>query len=255
MYALHGCGTPSSTDTAPTDATGSNDAAGAGGVSLSVTSSTQMTTIGSTPAHSGNVFLVASLTLTNDSVASPIPANLTLFTLSTDASLVYAASARSVQLSSPCPTTTMIATGGMISCRLAFEIPASETAITLAYDDHAMHTANAAVPAPTIEQGVSNCQFACGAQMPMTINCARCVQSQTICQAEQQALESAFMADDNRYNAFITCKINHGVCSSTSTDSWLNSCQSYWGACDPNLEALEDAYWGCLAANCASMCQ
>ncbi len=136
---------------------GSGDTTGSGmpavGLSLEVTHAVVTSVIYDAnqypnKAGNGNQFLVVDVTLSNKDIPKVL-SQQDLFTLKTNASLLYPPSYHSGELPKPCPNVG-IAPGGSVACQLAFEIPLASQGTSLSYDDLMGATATAKVPAATV---------------------------------------------------------------------------------------------------------
>ncbi len=116
---------------------------------LSVKSATSPDQIAGQAPPTGSTFEQISLTLHNDSSATPLSTLPTLFTLETDHALVLDVAAQQTELATPCIGNASVAAGGSLSCDVVFELPSGQTGTMLEYDDLMGHSASKAVPAAT----------------------------------------------------------------------------------------------------------
>ncbi len=138
MILAAGCGGGDST----TDANGTSSSAGVG---LTIASASSSTKIGGVAAGSGNEFITVAITLANTGAKVPLSTSPALFSLATDASIDYTASA--LAPSNACSANVSVAMGGTQSCSLAFEVPTAQKPTELLYNDVHGDTAMVAVPA------------------------------------------------------------------------------------------------------------
>jgi hypothetical protein len=115
-----------------------------GAFSLTVDSATEPGDIGTLAPTSGNVWVVVDLTLANTGSSTPLSVDPVLFSLQTSQSLVVTASP--VNVASECSTTVSVASGGHLECKVAFQVPDSQTPTDLLYDDLRGDKATASLP-------------------------------------------------------------------------------------------------------------
>lgn len=101
-------------------------------VSLSVDDAQLDRAIGTTQPADGHIFVDVGITLANVAETTPLPAAFTWYTLTTASLLVYPVSPLSAGLSPSCGNFA-IAAGGHTSCRIAFDIPATEVPVRVEY--------------------------------------------------------------------------------------------------------------------------
>jgi hypothetical protein len=127
---------------------------------------------GYSPNKEGNLFLVLTATLKNESETPPLPASFELFSLKTVDQLVYAPTGISSSLDGACLGDVSVAAGGTKTCIVAFEVAPTAKAQELDYvmPKHVSLAAN--VPAPT--------QAACDEPPMITQNCYSCMQQRCV---------------------------------------------------------------------------
>lgn len=119
------------------------------GASLTVNAAALRSSLNGTSPQQGRSFLRLDITLANQSVAQPLRADLTLFSVSTAGNLSVLASPSTALLDNECTADLAVAEGGSISCGLAFEVPDTDQATELVYDDPVSGARLvAAIPAP-----------------------------------------------------------------------------------------------------------
>jgi hypothetical protein len=115
--------------------------------SISVDNAKLERAIAQTQAGPGDVFLDVSVTLTNSTESSPLPATFSRYSLETTSALVYPPSAASAALVPSCGNVA-VARGGHLTCRVAFELPADEMPSQIIYTS-AMGDLVATAPIPS----------------------------------------------------------------------------------------------------------
>ena len=169
-HATNGAG-PSTT------ATGSQTG-GDGDAALAVTKAELTGEVSScTPSTQGDMFLVLTATLTNESQTPPLVASYDLFSLKTVDQLVYSPTTVSAELDDACDGEVSIAAGGAKTCAIAFEVPASVTAQELDYAMPRRISLSASVPAPT--------QQSCDPPPVATTSCVQCLQQRCVSNTQQ----------------------------------------------------------------------
>ena len=197
---------------------------------LDIGSATEMTTLSGISAKAGDTFVVLSLSLKNVSAKVALSTNPVLFSLSSDAAIVYAPSP--VQPQDACDPAISIAVGGHVDCSIAYEIPAGTKLTSLSYNDLKGNIASVAIP------GVSTTSESCMTVAPWLGElglCGNCVSDQ--CATEKQT-----------YTA--SCS----TCETTCSTSFDTLCTCEAGCDSTSCQSLFEAYMGCLAEDCASVC-
>ena len=211
--------------------------ASSGSLSLKVDSSTApRSTLDGFTASNGNGYVVLALTLSNESSTTPLSANPVLFSLRTDRSLVIAIS--SAQPTNPCNPAFSVATGGTLSCNLAFEVPKGQTPADLLYDDLRGNKATAPVPAPAPVTGAGACSEMTSWYSNPSAACESCLGSagNDVC----TAFATKYTASCNACSQ--TCGQNDDPCTCERT-------------CDTSkCQGLFDAYMKCFYDACSGSC-
>ena len=241
VLCLVGCGGAMN----PAGGSGGNGA-GSGHVGLAVDSVDAPPTVGGVAPAPGRAWVTVALTLNNVDAASPVPAAQIYFTLATHAGLVLTAAAESAELAPPCAADTSLARGGMLACALAFEVPTTDAAATLDYDDHEGDGATAVVPTPSTPSAPA-CETVASWKNVDSNDCRSCAEAAEAsggpCIAAQQAFTNCAPA------AFGTCD---DACLMQTTDATaLCTCEA---KCAPGCDAQYEAYGRCFIAACASVC-
>ena len=104
------------------------------GVTLTVESSQQISSINGINVTNGEIFVAVALELDNDSSAStPLPLAFVLFTADTATGIVYTANAETGVYAGGCDPSTSLTSGHSVTCSVIFEMPASAATTSLSY--------------------------------------------------------------------------------------------------------------------------
>lgn len=93
-------------------------------------------------------FLTVDVTLANVAAPEAVPLSFRDYTLATAGGLVIAPNPVSARVAVPCPSDLWVSAEARYTCTLAFQVPAGDTPVRLAYDDEQGDTATAPVYAP-----------------------------------------------------------------------------------------------------------
>jgi hypothetical protein len=145
-----------------------------GGFSLAVNAVTEPPAIGTLTPNGGDLWVVVDLTLANTGSAAPLSVDPVLFSLQTSQSLVVTASPASV--ASECSPTVSVASGGHLECKVAFEVPDSQTPSALLYDDQRGDRATTTLP--PVDTSAAACSTVSGwlfGSTKQTTTCIDCI--------------------------------------------------------------------------------
>lgn len=117
-------------------------------VTLTVASASLRSYLDGWEPQPGRVFWEIHAELVNASVPVPLPVASGLFSLETAGNLRVGAAGASSALSDACDGDLSVAAGGALACGIVFEVPQGDAAAFLHYDDPAVVSIRAAVPAP-----------------------------------------------------------------------------------------------------------
>jgi len=208
-----------------------------GSFAIGVDSASYEAVIASNFPVSGDRFVLIGVTLSNTSVPRPLSTGLANFSLVTDDFLVVLPSSASTLLEPRCRDDLAVAAGGIASCRLAFEVSATQKPAELVYDDQMGHADTApipAIPAPA----TTPCERLGSWLAAESPACSDCVSLQ--CADEMLALYGASACQDD-----LACVDN---CAGACPCNY--SCLATPGCREPN-----DAVWNCFADSCTPACQ
>lgn len=190
----------------------------------------------STPAD-GHVFIDVKLALSNTGEARPLSISPFRFSLETNDALIYGATGLGSSLPKACPTNVSLAIGGQLTCRVGFDILASEIPSALLYLDPAEPVGrDANVPIATVLPALPSCSYW---QLPLTLGCVNCVVS-----ARMSGSGNCQFAFSDTVNA---CQF---ACLTADSCSQLVSTCTPSAACTTAL----DRYQACIYDNCLSSC-
>jgi hypothetical protein len=215
----------------------SPDAGGSstGGVEVMVDQASSPPTVAMQQPQQGTTFVAISLTLRNTSSTAPIPSVPTLFSLETDHHLVLTVAPELYALPMACTGSASLAEGGSLSCGVLFDVAASETPMTLRYDDMQGHRATA--PVPPVPPPPDVCVVVAGYKNLTSSTCTSCYQLS--CNTELQAVVQAC--------AGMTCSQCAGM-SPTDGCACAHACDS--AACWSAGEAIDE----CVEDHCMTSC-
>lgn len=205
-----------------------------GGFSLHVVTASAEVSVGGVRASTGKQFIVVNLTLKNDSASAPLSTNPLFFSLKTSQSLVITFAGVSPE--NLCDSSVSVATGGNLSCAIAFEMPSDQTAAALLYDDLKGHKASAAIP--PIDKADDSCQTTEDWYGASSSICGDCLTNseQTACTTAATAYASKCTTCTN------TCETETDYCA----------CEK---KCDTaECQTLFQAFNACLVTACAAQC-
>jgi hypothetical protein len=205
-------------------------------VSLRALSASYAYAINGVPPTAGDSFFIVQLSLRNTGApSSPISSNPVLFSLETQQSLVLSPSA--AQPTGACDPSISVASGGEVTCNVAFELPNGQTAITLVYDDRLGDKASAPVPQPASSCPIpSNPSQACGSCLDQATN-------------GTSGTSGACFYQFHDYG--ISC--NNGACLSTCSGS-ADFCSCEAGCDTAMCQMLFEQYAACLMSACNAQC-
>jgi hypothetical protein len=169
----------SKTGAGPSSTATGSQTGGDGDASLTVTKAELMSEIGGyySPSTQGDLFLVLTATLANESQTPPLVASYDLFSLKTVAELVYSPTSVSAELDDACEGDVSVAPGGSKTCAVAFEVPPGVTAQELDYAMPRRISLSASVPAPA--------QQTCDAPLVGSTSCIDCLQQRCTSTTQQ----------------------------------------------------------------------
>lgn len=224
-----------------TSSGGGTSSGGEGAVSLAVNMATSPDKIGPSSPAQGRSYVEINITLQDVSTPAPIPVAFAYYSLTTANGLVLAPSVASSAVGTPCPGDISIGAGSQFTCDVVFEVPTQDSPKELAYDDHAGHTATAAVtvtPPPPPDP----CETVAAWQNGTSTACVQC--KTTICKTQRDE----WLAEENDGH---TCPEWNNCTMMNCTPANLCPCQGTCaGACKPAWYA----YLECIIDNCVALC-
>ncbi|HEX4452138.1 MAG TPA: DUF4352 domain-containing protein [Kofleriaceae bacterium] len=216
---------------------GSGSGGGSGsssaGVELTIGSASSTDEISSVMPQAGDVFIIVDITLANSGAKAALSTNPVLFTVTSDQALVY--NAAPVEPPNACDSSVSVASGGTMSCSLAFQVPSAATLKTLGYNDQQGDTATVAMPA--ISEPSAACTTVYGWIANPPANCFECVES---------AQTGTCASEGSAYSACTTC-------GSTCQDS-TNPCACETGCDSASCQMTFGVMMMCVEAECQSIC-
>jgi hypothetical protein len=215
------------------DGGGSGSGSSSAGVDLTIGSASSTNEISSVMASGSDVFVIVDITLANSGARAALSTNPVLFTVTSDQALVYNAAA--VEPPNACDSSVSVANGGMMSCALAFQVPASATLKTLGYNDEQGDTATVAMPA--ISEPSAACTTFYGWVGSASSNCFACIES---------AQTGTCASEGSAYSACSTC--------GTTCQESASPCECELGCDTASCQKTFDVMVQCYVAECQSIC-
>jgi hypothetical protein len=213
-----------------------------GGVSLSVTSTSEPGMVGGFPASSGTFYLVVDVTLENTGASAPLSTNPILFTLQTNQALDVTSSP--AQASGECSDSVSVASGGQDACTVVFEVPAGQTPSIIVYDDLG---ARATAPVPVVAAPSAACLSFQGDFTGGSQTCLECLDdAEGVIDAGDAACKGAVDA----YRG--SCQTCATMCVTPSGIGALCSCEL--GCDDTQCQMLFQTLVSCLTTTCSAQC-
>jgi hypothetical protein len=157
-----------------------------------------------------------------------------LFTVTSSQALVYNAAA--VEPPNACDSSVSVASGGMMSCSLAFQVPTSATLKTLGYNDQQGDTATIAMPAISEPSAACTTFYGWVAASP-SANCFSCIEA---------AQTGTCASEGSAYSACSTC--------GTTCQGSTSPCECELGCDTASCQMTFDVMVQCYVAECESMC-
>jgi hypothetical protein len=190
-------------------ATGSNE-----GVTLTVDSSVQISSIDGENVTLGQIYIAVAVELDNGASA-PLPLTFALFTADTTSGIEYTATAETGIYSGGCDPTTSLTGGHSVSCAIIFQTPSDAVTTTLSYE--LPDGAHVSVPLTTTT--CSLCSGLCVDLASDPANCGSCgnvvTQSGGTCQGGALVCPSGEAACGDTCTETQTDPANCGSCGAT----------------------------------------
>jgi len=233
------------------DAAGSSNSGGfdfgdagssSGGVSLSVTSTSEPAMVGGFPPSSGTFYLVVDVTLRNTGASAPLSTSPLLFTLQTNQALDVTSSP--AQASGECSDSVSVASGGQDTCSVVFEVPAGQTPSAVVYDDLG---ARATAPVPAVATPSAACLSFQGDLTSGSQTCLECLDdAEGVLDAGDAACKGAVDA----YRG--SCQTCATMCVTPSGIGDVCTCEL--GCDDTQCQTLFQTLVSCLTTTCGAHC-
>jgi hypothetical protein len=215
------------------DGGGSGSGSSSAGVELTIGSASSTNDISSVMAQGSDVFVIVDITLENSGAKAALSTNPVLFTVTSDQALVY--NAAPVDPPNACDSSVSVASGGMMSCALAFQVPSAATLNTLGYNDQQGDTATVAMPA--ISEPSAACTTFYSWPTSSSESCFECLQS---------AQSGTCASEGSAYSACSTC--------GTTCEESTSPCECELGCDTASCQMTFDVMVQCYVAECESMC-